>query len=96
MSILAAFNSARASLLAQSRALSITSNDIGNVNTPGYTRVRPIMVSIPGTSGGLPVGGGSAIDSIQRIVDMTIDLQLHRERQILAFDGQLERGLTGC
>ncbi len=94
MSILAAFNSARASLLAQSRALSITSNNIGNVNTPGYTRVRPIMVSIPGTSGGLPVGGGSAVDSIQRIVDMTIDLQLHRERQILAFDEQLERGLS--
>ena len=64
MSILAALNSARASLLAQSRALSITSNNIGNVNTPGYTRVRPIMLPIPATSAGLAVGGGSTVDSV--------------------------------
>ena len=94
MSILATFNSARASLLAQSRALNITSNNIGNVNTPGYTRVRPVMLPIPATSGDLPVGGGSSVDSVQRVVDATIDLQLHRERQLLAFDEQLERGLS--
>lgn len=81
-------------MLAQSRALSITSNNIGNVNTPGYTRLRPIMLPIPATSAGLAIGGGSSIESVQRIVDATIDLQLQRERQLLAFDEQLERGLS--
>lgn len=95
MSILAAFNSARSSLLAQSRALSVTSNNIGNVNTPGYTRVRPIFLPISATSAGVPVGGGASVDSIQRVVDATLDLQLQRERQQLAYDEHIEQGLSG-
>ncbi len=94
MSILSAFNTARSSLLAQSRALSVASNNVGNVNTPGYTRLRPIFETIPGSSGGLSVGGGASIESIQRVVDATIDLQLQRERQELSYDAEIERGLT--
>ncbi len=95
MSILSAFNSARSSLLAQSKALAVTSNNIGNVNTPGYTRLRPIFTPLPSYSGGFPVGGGASIESIQRVVDATIDLQLQRERQELSYDTEIERGLTG-
>ena len=95
MSILSAFNSARSSLLAQSRALAVTSSNIGNVNTPGYTRLRPIFVPIPSSSGGIPIGGGASIASIQRVVDATIDLQLQRERQELSYDTEIERGLAG-
>ena len=94
MSILSAFNTARSSLLAHSRALSVTSNNIGNVNTPGYTRLRPIFVPVSSSSAGLPVGGGATIQSIQRVVDATIDLQLQRERQELSYDTEIERGLA--
>ncbi len=94
MSILSAFNSARSSLLAQSRALSVTSSNVGNVNTPGYTRLRPIFVPIQSSSGGLPIGGGARIESIQRVVDATIALQLQRERQELSYDTEIERGLA--
>ncbi len=95
MSILAAFNSARSSLRAQTRALSITANNIGNVNTPGYTRLRPIFVPIPESSDGIGLGGGVSIDSVQRVVDVTLDLQLQREREQLAYDEHIEQGLSG-
>lgn len=44
----------RSALLAQQAALDITSGNIANVNTPGYTRRRPVLVPIvpqPGAQG---------------------------------------------
>lgn len=94
MSILAAFNSARASLLAQSRALAVTSNNVGNANTPGYTRLRPIFTPIPSSVEGFSIGGGASVGEVQRVVDAAVDLQLHREHQQLSYNEHIERGLS--
>ena len=96
MSLFTTLGIGRQSLLSQSRAIQVTSNNIANVNTPGYTRQRPIFEPIsPGFSpDGFGSGGGVEVSRIERIVDSAIDAQLQRERQELSFDGSMEAGLS--
>src|SRR5262245_59880550 len=58
------------SLLAFQRALDITSNNISNVATPGYSREQVDFQPLPGqsTSSGY-IGSGVTIDSITRSYD---------------------------
>jgi flagellar hook-associated protein 1 FlgK len=83
-------------LLTQARAIQVTSNNISNVNTPGYSRQRATLVPVAPTSqrGGVPLGGGVEIANVRRIVDLALDAQLQRERQGLAFDSAMETGLA--
>lgn len=70
------------SLLTQQRAIDVTSHNIANVNTPGYSRQRAIMsenppLSIMGfdnfdQSG--QYGTGVEIDYVKRVRDMFLDL----------------------
>jgi flagellar hook-associated protein 1 FlgK len=96
VSIFGVFNTGREGLLAQQRAIGVTSNNIANVNTPGYTRQRPVFVpTSPGFGpDGLPLGGGVHIDDVQRVADAALDAQLLRERQDLAYDEQYHSGLS--
>ncbi|MFY9268418.1 MAG: flagellar basal body protein, partial [Candidatus Manganitrophaceae bacterium] len=48
-SIFGIFNIGRLALFANQRALSVTSQNIANVNTPGYTRQQAIFSSTPPT-----------------------------------------------
>lgn len=57
-------------LLASQRALQTTSNNIANVNTPGYVRQRADFVELPGTPNGrFTIGAGVAIADITRVYD---------------------------
>jgi len=78
MSITAIFNSASSSLAAQRAALDVTSENIANVNTEGYSRQRVVMETAPTTTvNGFPLGGGVNVASVQRIYDNVLNKQIN-------------------
>ena len=57
-------------MLAFQRALAVTSNNIANANTPGYSRqVANFTARLGSGAGAGYVGGGTQIASIERIYD---------------------------
>ncbi len=65
-------------LLAFQRALSVTSHNVSNVNTEGYSRQRIDLQTRPPTpSGDGYIGNGARINSVERIVDGFIANQLN-------------------
>ncbi len=95
MSISSTLNTAKLGLLAQSRAIQVASNNIANVNTPGYTRQRAIFEAVSPSflPGGTPQGGGSTVGQVERVADAVLDAQILQEHQGLAYDTTLEAGL---
>ncbi|HXE94908.1 MAG TPA: flagellar hook-associated protein FlgK [Dongiaceae bacterium] len=78
MSISALFNTASSSLAAQRAALDVTSENIANVNTEGYSRQRVILETAPTTSqNGIPIGGGVNVAAVQRIYDNVLNKQIN-------------------
>jgi flagellar hook-associated protein 1 FlgK len=64
-------------LFAQKTALSVTGENIANVNTPGYSKQSVILE--PGRTNlvnGFPVGSGVQVDSIRRVYDDFLQHQL--------------------
>jgi flagellar hook-associated protein 1 FlgK len=63
-------------------ALDVTSNNIANQNTPGYSRQR-VNFSESATLqlGSVQLGTGSRIDNIQSIRDQTLEFRLNTETQ---------------
>lgn len=81
-SLFASLSVAREALRAQQAALSVTQNNIANVNTPGYTRQRATLVA------GAPValaeyqsGMGVRLESIDAYRDRLLDCRLNQELQ---------------
>lgn len=70
-------------LLAFQKALSVTSHNVANAATPGYSRQRLDLKAIPG-SGQMNVGGGVTAARLQRLADSMV---FSRE-----LDGQGELG----
>ncbi|MDF3933823.1 flagellar hook-associated protein FlgK [Pseudomonas citronellolis] len=58
-------------------ALSITGQNTSNVNTPGFSRLNPVMSSLGG-QGSLNPGGGVQVSSIRRMSDDFLNQQLWR------------------
>src|SRR5699024_3087540 len=85
MSSFAALNGAFTSLTAQRIALEATSQNISNVNTPGYTRQRADLQAI--TTGGAPTMFGSGavrssgvqVTSVDRLGDIFRETSLRTQ-----------------
>lgn len=76
---LALFTGAQALDAAQS-ALQTASNNIANANTPGYTReVAELSANSESLTGGVVLGGGVTVDSIQSVRDQLLDLQIQQQ-----------------
>jgi flagellar hook-associated protein 1 FlgK len=61
-------------------ALNVTSNNIANSNTPGYTREVPTISENPETlSGGIVTGGGVSLNGIQSVRDELLNLQIQQQ-----------------
>ncbi len=61
-------------------ALNVTSNNIANSNTPGYTEEVPTISENPETvSGGTVTGGGVSLDAIQSVRDELLNLQIQQQ-----------------
>lgn len=71
MSIFAPLSIGRQALLAHQRALQVTGHNIANVDTPGYTRQRATLTSVP--PAGDFIGGGSRVNAVEQIVDPFLD-----------------------
>ncbi|HUM04081.1 MAG TPA: flagellar hook-associated protein FlgK [Terriglobales bacterium] len=69
-------------LIAEQGALSVTSNNIANVNTPGYSREAPTFTDNPPVQmGDLMFGQGVNLKSIDSIRDRLLELRILGETQ---------------
>ncbi len=69
-------------LMTQQRAISVTSHNIANVNTPGYSRQQLIMTTnTPLDSSIGPMGNGVSGEAIERIYDRFLSAQISNENQ---------------
>lgn len=69
-------------LLADQAALDITSNNVANANTPGFSRQRPIFLEgDPVVQGSLTFGTGVVLGSVQSLRDPILELRLNDETQ---------------
>jgi flagellar hook-associated protein 1 FlgK len=85
MSINSIYSIANSSIAAQRAALEITSENIANVNTPGYSRQRANLVSAPVTnSNGFPLGNGVAVSSVQRFYDASLQKNIVDNTSLLS------------
>jgi len=81
------------SLLAQQGALEVTSNNIANANTPGYSRQTPVFEEEPPiVDGSLVFGQGVSLQQVQSIRDNVLNLQLN---QATGTQSQLDSFLGG-
>ena len=93
MSLSSSLQIAVQALLADQGALSVVSNNIANVNTPGYSReVANLEESPPFEFGGLQFGSGVQLVSITGIRDNVLQLRLNQEAQT---QGKLDTFSTG-
>lgn len=75
-------NIGRSALQAQQKAISVTGNNVANVNTPGYTRQRADLENgdaINGRPG--QMGGGVKVASIRRMYDRFLTGEIRSESQ---------------
>ncbi len=75
-------NIGRSALQAQQKAITVTGNNIANVNTPGYTRQRAELANseaINDTPG--QMGGGVKVTEVRRLYDRFITGEIRGENQ---------------
>jgi flagellar hook-associated protein 1 FlgK len=64
-------------------ALDATSNNIANVNTPGYTREEAQLSELPETeSAGQITGGGVSLEGLQSIRDELLNVQIQQQTSL--------------
>ncbi len=84
MSLNSLFSTARASLLASQAATQATSQNVANVETPGYSRRTVALRSLPATRGGIVVhstpsaGAGVGVESFDRSRSAILDAAARR------------------
>lgn len=87
------FNISKSGLFAQQKAIDVTSHNISNANTDGYSRQRAemqtttpyCMPSMNGTGGVGQMGTGVEVSAIERIRDSFLDYQV-----------RVQKGINGC
>lgn len=95
MSLFGLFDIGKSALLASQAALSVTSNNIANVNTPGFSRQEALFESANSVSiGGNFLGGGVTISGIKRYYDQFIQSQLLGQYQNYGRSSALNQTLS--
>jgi flagellar hook-associated protein 1 FlgK len=81
-SLLGAMSIAMGALEAQQAGLATTTNNIANLNTPGYTRERPVLQEAdPVLNNGIVYGTGVKLQGIESLRDSILNLQIDNETQ---------------
>jgi len=86
---------AKRALFAQRTAMDITSHNIANANTPGYSRQEGVMKTsspIPLISIGI-VGTGVSVDYVRRIRDEFTDIQYRDENRVKNYWDELKQNV---
>lgn len=87
MGISAALEIGRNGLNIYQKANEVTSENIANVNTPGYSRQRVILESAPPTTAnGFPMGTGVRIAAVERYYDGLLQQQVVNAQTTLGYD----------
>jgi len=77
MGLNAAFEIGRAGLKINQISMEVASENIANVNTPGYSRQRVLLETAPPTNhNGFPLGTGVKISTVERYYDALLQKQL--------------------
>lgn len=75
---------ARGALMANQKAISVTSHNIANINTPGYTRQRLIAeANPPFYANRLKMGMGVKVQSVIQFTDQFINRSVHQKLSLL-------------
>jgi flagellar hook-associated protein 1 len=70
-------------LMTEQGAMAVTTNNVANVNTPGYSREQAQLVTTdPITVGKLTYGTGVTLQSIESIRDPILESQIQQQTQI--------------
>jgi len=92
-SLFATLDVAIGALGAEQGALDTTSNNVANVNTPGYSREEPVLVENPPiVLGPLTFGSGVSLQKVQSVRDPILQLRIDGETQQ---QGALNAFVTG-
>ena len=77
-------STASSALLAQQKAITVTGNNIANVNTPGYSRQRLLLeTKLPMQSSIGPMSFGVEAASVERVYDRFLGVQINSESETL-------------
>ena len=83
-SIYSIMDTAKWALLTHQKALQVTSHNIANVGTPGYTRQELVLqTAMPVSSVPGQIGTGVRAVQVRRVYDRFLESQIARESQIL-------------
>jgi flagellar hook-associated protein 1 FlgK len=81
-SLNASLATALSGLIAEQGALQVTTNNVANVNTPGYSREQPVLVSSdPLVLDPLTFGTGVTLQSVESIRDPILESQIQQQTQ---------------
>lgn len=97
----AGFYTARSGIVASQSNLNVTGQNIGNVNTPGYTRQRADLYSIGDNgyksrktdSSGIYIGQGVNVGGISQLRDSGLDVRFRHENTKYAYEDTKLSGL---
>ena len=93
-SLNASLATALSGLIAEQGALETTTNNVANVNTPGYSREQPVLVSgDPVVIDPLTFGTGVTLRSVESIRDTILESRIQQETQTQGQFGSLASAL---
>ncbi len=73
---------ASGALQAEQSAMDTTANNVANANTPGYSRLRPVLEeNEPYVVGGITYGTGASLQKIESLRDPILQLRILEETQ---------------
>jgi len=82
---------AKDALAAQQYSIEVTAHNIANVNTPGYSRQRPVYeAKEPAPYGGLLLGRGVDTTQIVRVSDQFIENRLMQQKSSMSSSKEME------
>jgi flagellar hook-associated protein 1 FlgK len=85
-------NIAATALNAQQNGISVTAQNIANVNTEGYSRQRPVLdARQPELYGGLVMGRGVEVDTVAQYSDKLIENRLNQEKSNMSSASEMEK-----
>jgi len=94
LSLLGLFDIAKSAIFASQTALTVTSQNIANVNTPGFTRREALFSVAPVAFSGNLIGSGVTVTTIKRHYDQFIQTQLLGQYQNYGRSSALNQTLS--
>lgn len=86
-------NTAKQAILSELAAINTTGSNIANVNTPNYSRLRPVFSTVGAGAGGERDQAGVAISHIERVYDRYLEIQIAESDQDLGYYDTLKSAL---